>query len=155
MTEQFDSVESFVESINGLGQQVSRMDYTQELTDFKWIIAQQPAGMSANECDSNRSVWTPFLRSTVKRNGRNRILYKSRALRASLVNVSGPSEVSEVTPRGMVFHADASDTTYQQAAASCLPASPPIGTDEEMLDRFVNWVADATVEKLKLSTGAT
>ena len=155
MKEQFDSVESFVESINGLSQQVANMGYTQELIDLKSIIAQQPAGMSGNECGSNRSVWTPFLRSTVKRNGHNRILYKSRVFCASLVTFGGSSDVNEVAPRGMVFEADVSDTTYQQAGASCLPALPPIGIDEETLEMFVNWVADATVEKLKQSTGAT
>jgi len=143
------TIDEFATVIDGIGQQVSAMDYSETLGDFLPTIAEQHAEMFGGEHDSNGSPWAQLAPSTVARKGHSRILFETGALMESLVSVGGENNIAESFPRGLVFGTSDEKALFHQNGTSRMPARPPVGLSEETLDKLVDRVADATVEKLK------
>lgn len=149
MTEVLDSPEDIKTLFADLGQRVKVADYTEELEGFLPRIAEFEAGMFAGQFDSNLEDWSPLRPATIRRKGDDRILIDAGALRDSLIHVGGPGNIAESAPRGLLFGTNIEYAGFLQEGTSKMPARPPVGMSEEMLDKLCEVVADATVEKMK------
>ena len=124
-------------------------DYELELKTTQQEVADYEAGMFAGEFDSNLNDWPALKPSTIARKGNDRILVETGALRASLVSVGGPGNISATAPRGMLFGTEVEYAIFHQEGTRKMPARPPVGMSEETLDRAVERIADSAVEKMK------
>lgn len=133
----------------GIESSISGMSFSDTLRDFQEILATDEAEVFSGQHDSSGSPWSPLEPSTIKRNGHDRILFETGALMASLTEIGGSGNISDVFDRDFTFGTDIEYAIDLQEGTSRMPARPPVGLKEGSLDLLVNKIADATVDKLK------
>ncbi len=151
ITESFDDVKQMGAVLLDCELRLKGADYSETLEDFQEEIAQQNIDLFANECSSMFEDWAPLKPSTIARKGHDRILFETGRLKTSLTVVGGPGNVNKVTQRGLLFGTDVEYSIFHQTGTSRMPARPPVGLSVQLVDELANTIADAAVNKLKVT----
>jgi hypothetical protein len=147
-TRQFGSVYEVGSVFLELDQAFERADYTKEMAETSADLERQEYGMFAGEHDSSGSPWPKLAPATVAQKGHDQILYEHGPLGESLFSNTGDA-IRTPMERGLTFGTSTPYALFHQEGTSRMPARPPVGISEETIDRLVERVANAVVEKLR------
>ncbi len=125
----------------GVENQFRDADYTDVMQGFMPVLEAGEAQIFTTGTDPGGNPLKPNAPSTVKRKGHGIILVDESRLSESLMSETGDS-IREASHRGLIF---GTSVPYSAFNAD----RPHVGMSEETLEKLLNTVADATVEKLK------
>lgn len=153
ITEELNSVAELGGIFLDVEQQLNDMDYTEPLTLFQAELAKGEQEAFDGQREPGGSPWAPLSPVTVAKKGHSTILFEFGDLRASLVAVGGPNNISTVMARGSLFGTEDEKAIFHTTGTSRMPARPPVGTNDEAVDGLAESLADYAVEKLKFKVG--
>ena len=104
-------------------------------------------GYFASETDSSGQAWAPLAASTIAKKGHDIILVETGALRASLVGVTGDS-IRDAGADFGVFGTSDPKAMFHQEGTSRMPARPPVGVSEELLETIAGIIGDAVIAQI-------
>ena len=131
----------------GISKQFEQIDYQPVLADFipqleedhkrRFGLGVSPAGES----------WKPLSDATIAKKKHDTILIETTELYRDLTSGEG---IREVTPEQMIFGTDRKGAGAHQVGVPGrnLPARPHTGVPEELLNTFVDQLADHSVKEL-------
>lgn len=149
--EAYEDLEQLDDVLLDCKQRLENADYTETLEPFEEEIAQQQVDLFANECDSSLVGWAQSKPSTTARQSQESILVESGRLKVSLTEIGGPGNVNESNSRGLMFGSNVEYSFFHQLGTSRMPARPPVGLSEQLIDELANTIADSAVQKLKVT----
>lgn len=147
--EQLNSIAEFGSILMDVEQKFNDLSYVEPLIEFQKIIAAGEQDAFNGQREPGGSPWAPLKPSTVARKGHSRILYETGSLMASLTQIDGPGNINAVSDRGSIFGTDVEYAIYHQNGTPKMPARPPVGTNDEDVDKLCELIADYIVESLK------
>jgi phage gpG-like protein len=131
-----------------LGSIVADTDYTETLADFQQVIAGVEMAAFGGSHEPGGAPWAELAPSTVKRKGHGKILYESGDLMASLIEVGGPGNISEVSDHGSIYGTSVLYAIFHDQGTSRMPARPPVGINQEAVDKLADMVAERTIQAI-------
>ncbi len=124
------------------------VDCTEALTGKVFpAIERAEAGYFASETDSSGNPWAPLAPSTVARKGHDIILVETGAMRASLVGQTGDS-IRDAGADFATFGTSDEKAAFHQEGTRNMPARPPVGASDELLDEIAGIIGDAYIAQL-------
>lgn len=124
--------------------------YRQPFADFVPVLERAHSIFFAAEQSPTGIPWAPLARSTVRRKKHSRILVDTGRLLGSLSSSDHTDAIRDIEDRYLAFGTSVPYAIYHQTGTSRMPARPPVGLNEVILNLLCNRLADHVVEALKV-----
>ncbi len=133
---------------DALNESLANLDFTDVFQD-RIFPAMEHAhqGYFNSETDASGQAWAPLAASTIAKKGHSLILWETGKLENSLTSQTGDA-IREAGTSEAAFGTSVPYATFHEEGTSKMPARPPVGVSEDLLETITGMIADSVIAQI-------